>query len=66
MMLGSEDDTLHSRRLYRPCPLLTVEAGGIETLQWSVAIAPFAVSEGVRTEVDEGVGLQLVPCHLCL
>ena len=64
VMLGSEDDALHASLFAHACPLLTVEACGVERLQRCIAIAPFAVAEGVRTEVDECIGFQLLPSYL--
>ena len=59
-----EDDALHTRLFTHPRPLFAVESRRVERLQWCVAIAPFAVAEGVRSEMDECVGFQLLPCHL--
>ena len=64
VVLRREDDALHTRLFTYPCPLFAVEASRVERLQRCVAIAPFAVAEGVLSEMDECVGFQLLPCHL--
>ena len=66
MMLGREDDAFHTGLTTHPSPLFTVESRRIERLQRCIAVAPLAVAERVRSEVDEGVGFQLLPCNLML
>ena len=64
MVLGGEDDPLHTSTLERAHPLLGVEALGSEGLSGGVAIAPLEVVEGIEAEVHEGVSLQLLPLDL--
>ena len=64
VMLGGDDDATQTGSLAGPCPLPGIESGGGEEAWRSVAISPFTVFKRVQPEVDEGIGLQLLPCHL--
>ena len=46
--------------------MLAVESCGVESLRVGVAVSPFAVVEGVESEVYEGVCLHLLPVNLLL
>ncbi len=66
MVLGGEDYALHAGCHEGACPLLAVEALGVEGLGVGVAVAPLAVVERVEAEMDERIGLHLLPVHLLL
>ena len=66
MVLGGKDNTLHARCYKGLGPLLAIETRRVKHLRRGVAISPLAVAKGVKTEVNEGVGLHALPVDLLL
>ena len=61
MVLASKDQTAESGILDCADNLVGVEVRGVEKLLRFVAVAPFAISESIDAEMDEGILLD--PCQ---
>ena len=66
MVLGGEDDALHTRLLADARPLPTVEAGGIKQLWVFIAETPFLIGLGVARVVYTRIHLHILPPQLVL
>ena len=66
MVLGGEDDALHSRLFANPRPLPAVQVAWVEQLRVLVAETPFLTGVGVERVVDEGIHLHALPSQLVL
>ena len=64
MVLGGEDDLLHSRGLHNPAPLVGIELIRAENRGVFLSRAPFAAGKGVDSEVDEADEFKLLPGEL--
>jgi hypothetical protein len=63
-MLGHEDYIADARGLQYPHPLIRIELRRIEYFWVGRAISPFAIHEGVGTEMDDRSHLQVLPIQL--
>ena len=64
MVLGREDDALHTCLFADTSPLAAVEVRGIEELQFLVAKTPLLVGVGIERIMDEGIHLHVIPFQL--
>ena len=64
VMLGCENDSLHTSLLAHARPLPTIKVLGIEQGWILVAITPFLVSVGVHRVMDERIHLHILPPEL--
>jgi hypothetical protein len=64
VVLGGEHHGLRARRPGGGGPLVGVEGGGVEDGRGRLAVAPFAVGEGVRAEMDEDREGAILPGEL--
>ena len=66
MVLGGEDDTLHTRLFADACPLSAVEAGGIKQLRVLIAETSLLIGIRVQRIMDKRVHLHILPAQLVL
>ena len=64
VVLGGDDHAGDASRFHHAHPLSRIKRGGCERGGGFVAVTPFAVREGVWTEVDEPREFHVLPCPL--
>ena len=66
VVLGCEDDTLHTRLFTDACPLPAVKVRWVKQFQRLIAEAPFLVGVRIQRIMDEGIHLHILPPQLIL
>src|SRR5690606_35402625 len=64
VMLGRNDNSLHTGLLRDPRPLPRIQGAGSEYLRILVTVPPFQIRERIRPEMDEHIVFHLQPGHL--